>query len=66
MYQRKELHKYQLKAINFIKAKGRAALFLDMGLGKTAITLTAVSDMLDDFQVAKVLIIAPLRVANTV
>ena len=37
-----------------------------MGLGKTVITLTAVKQLLEDFSVTKVLVIAPLRVAATV
>lgn len=42
------------------------ALMLDMGMGKTVITLTAIKDLLYDyFDVAKVLVIAPLRVAET-
>lgn len=63
---RSNLHDYQNKALAFIKDKRKCALFLDMGLGKTVSTLTAVSDMLDDFAVNKILIVAPLRVANTV
>ncbi len=63
---RSNLHEYQNKALAFIKDKRKCALFLDMGLGKSVSTLTAVSDMLDDFAVNKVLIVAPLRVANTV
>ena len=58
-------HKYQKYAIDFIKQHTISALLLDMGLGKTAISLTAVNDlMLDSFEVHKVLIIAPLRVAR--
>lgn len=42
-----------------------SALLLDMGLGKTVITLTALKDLLfDSFEVSKILIIAPLRVAR--
>jgi SNF2 family DNA or RNA helicase len=63
---RSDLHEYQNKALAFIKDKRKCALFLDMGLGKTVSTLTAISDMLDDFSINKILIIAPLRVANTV
>ena len=63
---RSDLHDYQNKAIGFIKDKGKCALFLDMGLGKTISTLTAISDYFDDFAVSRVLVIAPLRVANTV
>ena len=58
-------HDYQSYCIGYIKTHPVAALFLDMGLGKTAITLTAVRDlMLDDLVVSKTLVIAPLRVAR--
>ena len=57
-------HEYQTYATEFIKAHPISAVFLDMGLGKTSITLTAVADMLrDSFEVWRVLVIAPLRVA---
>ena len=58
-------HKYQKHAIQFIKEHPIAAILLDMGMGKTSIVLTALNDlMFDSFEVAKVLIIAPLRVAK--
>lgn len=58
-------HDYQAYCIDYIKSHPISALLLDMGLGKTAITLTALRDlMLDDLQVSKVLVIAPLRVAR--
>ena len=66
MLSRVNLHNYQNKALAFIKDKRKCALFLDMGLGKSVTTLTAASDMLEDFLVEKVLVVAPLRVANTV
>ena len=66
MLKRENMYAYQTKGVNFIKDKMRCALFLDMGLGKTATTLTAISDLLSTSDVKKVLIIAPLRVANTV
>ena len=66
MLKRENMYAYQTKGVNFIKDKKRCALFLDMGLGKTATTLTAISDLLATSDVKKVLIIAPLRVANTV
>lgn len=56
-------HEYQKKAIEFIRANREAALFLDMGLGKTVITLTAIREMVDAGEVKRVLVIAPLRVA---
>lgn len=60
-----EPHEYQKYAINFIKENPIAAVLLDMGLGKTSITLTAINDLLfDSFDVRKVLVIAPLRVAR--
>ena len=58
-------HDYQTYAIDFIKNHKVSALLLDMGLGKTSITLTAINDLMyDSFEVKKVLIIAPLRVAK--
>ena len=58
-------HKYQKIAINKIFNTSRAGLFLDMGLGKTVITLTAIEDLIyNRFEVEKVLVIAPLRVAE--
>lgn len=59
-------HNYQQYATEFIKDTPACAIFLDMGLGKTSITLTAINDLLfDSFEVHKVLVIAPLRVART-
>ena len=58
-------HEYQKYAINYLLEKPVAAIFLDMGLGKTVISLSAIFDLtLDSFQIRKVLIIAPLRVAR--
>lgn len=60
-----EPHEYQRYAINYIEDHPFAAVLLDMGLGKTSITLTAIADLLfDRFEVHKVLVIAPLRVAR--
>ena len=61
------LHNYQVVAKDFIIGHPYAAVILDMGMGKTATTLSAVKElMFDRFEVTKVLVIAPLRVANTV
>ena len=58
-------HDYQKYAIDYIEAHPVAAVLLDMGLGKTVISLTAVFDLLfDSFLVHRVLVIAPLRVAR--
>lgn len=60
-------HAYQMHAIRWIVDHPEAGLFLEMGLGKTAITLTAIQELMwDRFEVSKVLVIAPLRVAATV
>ena len=66
MRSRKDLHPYQNRTIEFIKKKRRCGLALFMGAGKTTITLTAISDLSDGLMVNKTLVIAPLRVANTV
>ncbi len=58
-------HDYQKYAVEYIESHPVCAVFLDMGLGKTSITLTAVNDLIyDSFEVRKVLVIAPLRVAR--
>lgn len=58
-------HKYQRYCIEFIKNNPIAAILLDMGMGKSSITLTAIMELMyDSFEVSKVLIIAPLRVAK--
>lgn len=60
-----EPHDYQTYATNFILEHPVSAILLDMGLGKSVITLTAIFDLcLDSFLIRKVLIIAPLRVAR--
>lgn len=58
-------HDYQTYAVDYIETHPVATVFLDMGLGKTSITLTAINDLLfDSFEVHRVLVIAPLRVAR--
>ena len=58
-------HDYQTYAIQFIEEHPVAAILLDMGMGKSSITLTAIEDlMFDGFEISKVLIVAPLRVAR--
>lgn len=59
-------HSYQEYAIDKIIELPAVGLFMDMGMGKTVSTLTAVLELLFDyFEVSKVLVIAPLRVADT-
>lgn len=59
-------HDYQAYATRFIFEHPVAAIFLECGLGKTVITLTAILQLcLDRFEIRRVLIIAPLRVAQS-
>lgn len=59
-------HPYQEFAKEYMISNPLSALFLEMGLGKTITTLTAIDELLYDcFEIRKVLIIAPLRVANS-
>lgn len=59
-------HNYQNYAKDFILAHKVSALFLDCGLGKTITTRTAINELMyDSFEISKVLIIAPLRVAQS-
>ncbi len=58
-------HDYQRYATEYIESHPVCAVLLDMGLGKTSITLTALNNLLfDSFEIRKVLVIAPLRVAR--
>ena len=58
-------HDYQWYATEYIESHPSAAVFLDMGLGKTSITLTALNNLLFDyFAVHRILVVAPLRVAR--
>ena len=58
-------HDYQTFATKYIEEHPVAAVFLDMGLGKTSITLTAIQHLLATGTVKKVLVVAPLRVAQS-
>ena len=58
-------HDYQTFAIKYIEKNEICAVFLDMGLGKTSITLTAIQHLFTAGEVKKVLVIAPLRVAQS-
>lgn len=58
-------HNYQRFAAEFILEHPVCCLMLDMGLGKTVVTLSALWDLaLDYFDIGKVLVIAPKRVAT--
>ncbi len=58
-------HNYQSYAISYIETHPIAAVLLDMGLGKTVISLTAIAYLLfDSFEAHRILVVAPLRVAR--
>lgn len=58
-------HDYQLTAKQWVLDHPEAGLFLDMGLGKTVTTLTAIEELKNDYMdIKKVLVIAPKRVAE--
>lgn len=63
---RGDLYDYQRWCIDLLKEKPGLILGLEMGAGKTVITLTAIKDMLDNFEIGRVLVIAPKRVALNV
>jgi SNF2 family DNA or RNA helicase len=58
-------HDYQTRAKDFILEHPKAGMLLEMGLGKTVITLTAIDVLINElFEVDRVLVIAPKRVAE--
>ena len=62
---KEQLHEYQRFVSSFLLTHPVAILLLDMGLGKSVITLTAIEELvLEQFLIQKVLIVAPLRVAR--
>jgi len=64
MLDRSNLHAYQEKAAQFVINNPKAALWIDMGLGKTVSTLTAIEDLKASKLIKRTLVIAPLRVAQ--
>ena len=58
-------YEYQQTAINWIMDNPRCGLFLDMGLGKTVSTLTAIQQLIDDCEISRTLVVAPKKVAET-
>lgn len=66
MLQESNLRKSQHYGIEQILLKKKAAVHFFMGAGKTVMVLTAISKLLDEFSISKVLVIAPLLVANNV
>ena len=66
MLSRADLHDYQNRAVDYAIERKRCMLALDMGLGKSISTLTVISDLSGGGIIGKALVIAPLRVCNSV
>ncbi|MBL4898695.1 MAG: DEAD/DEAH box helicase [Colwellia sp.] len=60
-----DLEDYQVRAVEYVNANPKCALWVDCGLGKTAVTLTAMAHQLMSFMVNKVLVVAPLTVCES-
>lgn len=61
---RKDLHRYQRRAVKFLYETPFSALFIDLGMGKSVICLTLLADLIKEGWEGKCLVIAPLRVAK--
>lgn len=66
MHKESELHEYQKRVADAIVAWGKIACWLDCGLGKTIIAMTAVRRLLDEGRIHSVLVIAPKSVCENV
>lgn len=67
MLTKQNLHEYQFTGLNHVFNNSHCALFLEMGLGKTVTTLTAINTLIyEELEISNVLVIAPKRVAESV
>lgn len=66
MLAEKDLHSYQAFGVRHIVDNAGAGLLLDMGLGKTVITLSAIKELLDCMEVSRVYVVGPKRVVESV
>lgn len=58
-------YKYQERATRFVIDHPECGLLLDMGLGKSVITLTALQELIDECEISRALVVAPKKVAET-
>lgn len=58
-------HPYQRRAIAWVLSHPRCGLFMEMGLGKSVCTLTAIQSLMDDLLIGRVLVVAPKKVAES-
>lgn len=63
---RGDLYPYELEGVDHILGRNGSMLWLDIGLGKTIITLTAIERLLDQFKISGALILAPKKVVEAV
>lgn len=61
-----KMHDYQLRAAKFVRDHTESALFLEMGLGKTISVLSAMDDLIAGLNINAVLVVAPIRVVESV
>lgn len=58
-------YEYQARATRFVLDHPACGLLLDMGLGKSVITLTALQELIDECEISRALVVAPKKVAET-
>ncbi len=56
---------YQIRATQFVREHPYCGLLLDMGRGKSVITLTAIQEMIEDCEISRILVVAPKKVAES-
>lgn len=62
---RRDLHPFQRQSVRFLKKNPYSALFVDVGLGKSVMSLTLLADLLNEGWAGRALVVAPLRVARS-
>ncbi|MCK5132096.1 MAG: DEAD/DEAH box helicase family protein, partial [Candidatus Sabulitectum sp.] len=63
---RSDLYKYQAQAVDHMIDNNGSMLWLDIGLGKTIVSLTAIEHLLDSYKITSALVLAPLKVVEAV
>ncbi len=58
-------YEYQKRGQKWILEHPYCALLMEMGLGKTIVTLTALQELIDECEISRVLVVAPKKVAET-
>lgn len=63
---REDMYGYQEEATKFILGRNGSMLWMDMGLGKSIVSLTAIEELLDSYKISAALVMAPLKVVEAV